>query len=94
MVNDKEFTDDVVRYVSETNPAAMPINAFHAMGSEDFAFFSDKVPCCYVAVGALFSEDYPPYSEHNPKVRFNEDVLVFNSALYSTVADCWLEEHA
>lgn len=94
VINDKEFTDEAVEMIAKLNPDFQMAPIFHAMGSEDFAFFSDKVPCCYVAVGAAYGEDYPPYSEHNPKVRFGEDVLVINSAIYSAVAAGWLEKHA
>ena len=67
---------------------------YHAMGSEDFAFFSDKVPCCYIAHGAMFGEGYPPLSEHNPKVRYNENMLPVAVGSYCTIAAKWLESRA
>ena len=94
MVNDKDLTDEVVSYLQEMNPDFQILPVFHAMGSEDFAFFSDKTSCCYLAAGALYGGDYPVYSEHNPKVRFNEDALVVTSAMYSSVAAAWLDRHA
>ncbi len=92
-VNDKELTDEVVEIIRGVNSDFNVLGIFHAMGSEDFAFFTDKLPCCYIAIGALYGGDYPAYSEHNPKVRFNEDALVVGAAVYSTVAEEWLAKH-
>jgi len=94
VVNDRTLTDELMGVLKDECSGLDILPVFHAMGSEDFAFFSDKVPCCYIAVGARFGEDYPAYSEHNPQVRFNEDALVVNSAIYATVATAWLGARA
>ncbi|MBR2674679.1 MAG: amidohydrolase [Mogibacterium sp.] len=93
-VNDKELTDEVVEICKGINPEFQVLNIYHVMGSEDFAFFTDKLPCCYLGIGALYGNDYPVYSEHNPKVRFNEDALVVGAATYAGIATEWLETHA
>ena len=94
MVNNKELTDEVVEILKAGNEKLQVLPIYHAMGSEDFAFFSDKVDCCYFATGAMYGDGYPVYSEHNPKVRFNEDALVVAVGSYCTIAEKWLEAHA
>ena len=93
-INDKALTDEVVEICKSVNSDFQVLDVYHAMGSEDFAFFTDKVPCCYIGIGALYGNGYPVYSEHNPKVRFNEDALVVGSATYATIADEWLSKRA
>ena len=94
MLNDKELHDELVDIIKKQNEDLQVLPIYHAMGSEDFAFFSDKVPCCYLAVGAQYGDGYPVYSEHNPKVRHNEDALPIAAAIYCTVATEWLNNHA
>ncbi|MBP3896942.1 MAG: amidohydrolase [Mogibacterium sp.] len=93
-VNDKALTDEVVAIIKESNTEVQVLPIYHAMGSEDFAFFTDKLPCCYIGIGALYGDGYPVYTEHNPKVRFNEDALVVGAAAYCTMATKWLEHRA
>lgn len=94
MVNDKALTDEVVDILKSGNEKLQVLPIYHAMGSEDFAFFSDKVPCCYVAHGSTYGNGYPTLSEHNPKVRYNEDTLPVAVGSYCTIAARWLENHA
>lgn len=58
---------------------------FHSMGSEDFSFFTDKLPCSYIAICAGADTD-KRWPSHNPKVRFNEKALPIGAAIYATVA--------
>lgn len=94
MINDKDLTDEVVGILKEGNDKLQVLPIYHAMGSEDFAFFSDRVPCCYIAHGAMFGDGYPVLSEHNPKVRFNEGTIPVAVGSYCTIAVKWLENHA
>ena len=94
MINDKELHDEIVEMLKRENEDLQILPIYHAMGSEDFAFFCDKVPSCYLGIGAQYGDGYPVYSEHNPKVRHNEDALVIAAAAYCMVADEWLRRHA
>ena len=62
-------------------------------GSEDFAFVSCKVP----TVGMFLSSGSPKegyaYSQHHPKVTFDDSILYRGSAAYAYFAARWLEEH-
>ena len=84
-LNDKELMEEFLMDIEKTMPEIKTVNAFHALGSEDFAFFTDKVRSCYFALGAR-PDDYPVFSEHNPKVRHNEKVLPLGAAIYAQMA--------
>jgi len=55
-----------------------------SMGSEDFAFYLEKIPGCYVRFGARRREDkYIPL--HSPEFDINEEVLKVGSAYFDEV---------
>ena len=60
------------------------IDEFHAMGSEDFAFYSELVPATFYIIGAGVEYPEERFPQHNPKIRFNEDVLPIGAAVYTT----------
>lgn len=90
--NDESLTKELLEYIKED---AVSVNTMpKAMGSEDFAILSDKVPGAYFGIGAG-GED-PKYSAggpHSPKVCFNEDVLPYGAAIFANSATKWLENH-
>ncbi|BCX81464.1 amidohydrolase [Methylomarinovum caldicuralii] len=62
-----------------------------SMGSEDFAFYLEKIPGCYVRFGARRREDeYIPL--HSPQFDINEEVLKVGAAWFARVA--WEAIHA
>lgn len=62
-------------------------------GSEDFAFVSHKIPTVSMFLTAGCSNDGYIYSQHNPKVRFDDSILCCGSAAYAYTAARWLEEN-
>lgn len=62
-------------------------------GSEDFAFVSHHVPTVSMFLTAGSSQDGYIFSQHHPKVRFDDSVLYCGSAAYAQTALCWLNEH-
>jgi len=55
-----------------------------SMGSEDFAFYLEKMPGCYVRFGARRSEnEYIPL--HSPEFDINEEVLKVGAAFFDEV---------
>lgn len=55
-----------------------------SMGSEDFAFYLEKIPGCYVRFGARRREDeYIPL--HSPEFDINEEVLKVGAAFFDEV---------
>lgn len=61
-------------------------------GSEDFAYIAQKVPSTYFTIGAGVGSPEEWIGQHNPKVRFNEEVLYKAVAIYTAVALTWLEK--
>ncbi len=58
---------------------------YPSMGSEDFAFYLQKLPGCYVRFGARKQEEeYIPL--HSPAFDINEDVLKVGAAYFAAVA--------
>jgi amidohydrolase len=51
------------------------------MGSEDFAFYSRSVPCCFLMIGAEGE-----YGVHHPKMTFDESILPKGAAWQAWLA--------
>ncbi|MDO4266487.1 MAG: M20 family metallopeptidase [Eubacteriales bacterium] len=95
VVCDKELNAEFAEVISGLDPALQVYPLFHAMGSEDFAFISEKLPnSAYFAIGAADPDQSKWYAQHNPKVLFNEDCLPIGVASYAAVAMNWLSKHA
>ena len=90
---DDGLNDELVGYISEIAPEMTVVKRYHVMGSEDFAFISDKIPSSYMCLGAAVDDTETHYGQHNPKVRFNEKCLAVGAAAYAGVAMKWLAEH-
>lgn len=62
------------------------------MLSEDFAFFSNRVPSVYFMVGGGTAHKEKWAGQHNPEIIFNEECLAANAAMYVQIAVDWLNE--
>ena len=62
------------------------------MGAEDFAVYTELLPCAYLLLGAGTQKEDPRYGlpMHNEKIIFNEDILTQGAALYAWCALSWL----
>lgn len=80
--NENNWSKEILHEIDDS----LVVDEFHAMGSEDFACIAEIVPSTFYMLGAgvLNPEDRLP--QHNPKIRFNEDVLPIGSAIYATAA--------
>jgi len=56
------------------------------MGGEDFAFYAEQVPGCFVALGTRNEELGAIYSVHHPRFKADEDALPIGSALHVAFA--------
>lgn len=64
------------------------------LSSDDFSHVSVRVPSCYVWLGAGGSEEiYAGGVLHDPRVRFNEDAMLYGVQLLVNTAVRWLEEN-
>ena len=62
------------------------------MGGEDFAFYTEKVPGCFVALGMRNESLDAVYSLHHPKFKADEDALPLGTAMHVAFAMKSLEE--
>ena len=98
MVVDKTLSKDAFGYLSEMlGQGVMDMTALTGGkpggGSEDFAFVSHEVPTVSLFLACGGPAQGCRYSQHHPKVRFDDSVLYKGSAAYGYVAMRWLAEH-
>ncbi len=62
------------------------------MGGEDFAFYTEQVPGCFVGLGVRNAEQGAIYSVHHPKFKVDEDALPLGTAMHVAFALRSLED--
>ena len=97
MVIEPQLAEDILRYMKELlGTGAIDLSVVSGGkaggGSEDFAFVSHRVPTVSMFLTAGSSNDGYVFSQHHPKVRFDDSVLYRGSAAYAYTALCWLNE--
>lgn len=60
-------------------------------GGEDFAFYLEKKPGCFVFIGTGNPEKGTDFAHHNDHFDLDEDVLIHGSALYAEYALRYLQ---
>lgn len=105
LLNDASLSQEVTRYMKELLGPYMAFSksdllaasgnakASKAIGSEDFAYFSQEVPSIMLAIAGGKPEDGHIYPTHHPKVTFDENVLYYGAAVYVYNAVKYLETH-
>ncbi|SFN85380.1 amidohydrolase [Proteiniclasticum ruminis] len=63
-------------------------------GGEDFAFYLDHKPGCFVFIGSGNHEKGTDFAHHNDHFDLDEDVLLHGSALYAEYAVSFLKKEA
>jgi len=61
------------------------------MGSEDFSFYANQVPGCFIRLGAGFSDRENP-DHHNPRFDIDESVLPLATGLLDAAARRYLSD--
>lgn len=87
---DEELNESLAAAIRAMDPELQVLDAYHVMGSEDFAFISERVPSSYFSFGTAVEDGTEIYKEHNSKVRFNEKALPIGVAAYACAALQWL----
>ena len=64
------------------------------MCSEDFAEFTQRIPCSHFMIGAGPEQENKRFALHDPRIEFHEDVLSLGAAVYAQAAMDWLKENA
>ena len=98
MVVDETLSKDAFGYLSEMlGQGVMDMTSLTGGkpggGSEDFAFVSHEVPTVSLFLACGGPAQGCRYSQHHPKVRFDDSVLYKGSAAYGYVAMRCLAEH-
>ncbi len=63
------------------------------MGTEDFAFVSQKVPSIFMPLLAGSPDDGYTTASHNPKTLYDEDCLQYGAAVMVSIATEWLKNN-
>ncbi len=63
------------------------------MGAEDFAFYLQQKPGCFMFMGTGNEEKGTDYPHHHPKFDVDEDELYKGTALYTKLAIEYLKQH-
>lgn len=91
-VNDRELTEEMGSYIAEVAEKVEIIEP--VLGSEDFANLCRHVPTFFANVCAGDPSDGYEYAMHNPKMRIDEDALVYGAAAHCNCAVSWLANHS
>jgi hippurate hydrolase len=97
MIIDDSLSTNTLKYMTElVGSGALDMSLLNggksAGGSEDFAFVSHEVPTVGIFLGAGNANEGYIYSQHHPKVTYDDSILYRGSAAYAYMALRWLAE--
>ena len=92
--NDVDLVRGFLDAITAAIPDARPVGGLHAMGSEDFALVSQRVPTAYFMLGAKPADVDAPFGHHTPQVRFAEEEMPVAAAGYAACTLSWLADRA
>eukprot|EP00854_Cymbomonas_tetramitiformis_P015687 gene15687-18600_t len=69
-------------------------SAVPTMGGEDFSFYAQAIPACFLFLGHRNEEKGCTAPNHSPHFKVDEDVLHIGSALHASFAMQWLHEQS
>lgn len=72
---------------------AVPATEYPSMGSEDFSYYLESCPGCYVRFGAR-RPDWEPIPLHSPAFDVDEEVLMVGADFFDAVAREAMTEHS
>ena len=81
-VNDAECWQLAQRIGRELLGDAQVSESPPIMGGEDFAFYTEEVPGCFVGLGMRNPAIGTEYAVHHPKFKMDEDTLPIGTALH------------
>ncbi|HEY4390447.1 MAG TPA: amidohydrolase, partial [Paenibacillus sp.] len=92
VVNDKEEFERFNRAVSKV-PGLKGETAAQIMPVEDFAYYLQQIPGCFVLVGAGNEEKGIIYPHHHPRFDIDEDAMLHAATLMVSLAETYQDEH-
>ena len=60
---------------------------------EDFSYITHRIPSTILSLAAGLEQNEKNYPLHHPGVKFQEEALIYGSAVYAYIALKWLEEN-
>jgi IAA-amino acid hydrolase len=81
-VNDGELWEKVKDFTSELLGEGQVLDVPPVMGGEDFAFYTQKVPGCFVGLGVGNPEIQADYNVHHPLFKVDESALAIGTAMH------------
>lgn len=92
LINDEEMTDLVVEAVEEANiPGVVGVEDCGPQSpSEDFSYYTEKVPCCFFYIGA--KPEGEAYPHHHPKFDIREESMMIAAMSMRAAALKYLED--
>lgn len=91
--NAPALTEQAVESVRKLTGRPVEVMEVPLSGSDDWSEISQKVDSCYLLLSAGSAEEGYPWSQHNPKVCFNEDAMYEGAAAFCAVALDWLRKN-
>ena len=91
-VNDGEAWDFAKGVASEMLGEANTVDLEPVMGGEDFAYYTEKVKGCFVALGMRNEKIDAIYNVHHPLFKMDEEALHIGTALHTSFALQSLDE--
>jgi amidohydrolase len=85
-VNDAEVWSDVRAFAGELLGSDAVHEIPPVMGGEDFAFYTERVPGCFVGLGVRNESTGCTYHVHHPMFKVDEEALPIGSALHTCFA--------
>ncbi|MBP85427.1 MAG: peptidase M20 [Planctomycetaceae bacterium] len=85
-VNDGECWNVAKELAAELNSDEQVAELPAVMGGEDFAYYTEEVPGCFVAIGVRNEEQGATFGLHHPKFKVDEDALPLGTALHVAFA--------
>jgi amidohydrolase len=86
VLNDEHCWDSARTMAEEMLGKLAVLELPPVMGGEDFAFFTQRVPGCFVVLGVKHDGDAPVYGVHHPLFSVNERALPVGAALHASYA--------
>ena len=93
VVNDPDVTRELKAVVGELLPNATVDTDYQTMGSEDFSFFCQHIPGCFMFVGSANKEKGLDFGHHHPRFNIDEECLPPAAAVIAQSAISLLKKH-
>lgn len=88
LVNHREEFERFYK-VAEGLEGITPEISLKVMPAEDFSYYLQQVPGCFIFVGAANDEQGTSYPHHHPKFDINEEAMLHGASLFIALAECY-----